>query len=295
MEKSHPDNQGTATVAIAGISASASSAQELVIRNVLVLTRCPEKWNDGKKSGNERWWNGNGNQLWKLEGERYLYIFSHCLLDKMGTWKTSSNIVSASYEVGLKHHSLRIDHRMKIISPRPPWERRQASIFPRFFPTLSRSRSCEIISCKLGFSWYFLSAQSRSHSCIRGSKFPKLALIFFCFTHLPVKKGDDEEGNIVIIMCMYPALLYSSSSSPSSLSLTCQTRRTMRRAKSSSSYACVLPSFLLNIISIPSPWHKRPRRPWSEDQRHFGRTKVFGPFVIKTLLSPQLFGKELGA
>ena len=212
MEKSHPDNQGTATVAIAGVSASATSAQELVVRNVLVLTRRPEKWK--KKSENEWWWNGNGNQLWKLEGERYLYIFSHCLFDKMGTWKTSSNIVSAPYEVCLKHHSLKIDNRMKIISPRPPWEQRQASIFPRFFPTLSRSRSCEIISCKLGFSWYFLSAQSRSHSCIIGSKFPKLALIYFCFTHMPVKKGDDEEDNIVIIMCMYPALLYSSSSSP---------------------------------------------------------------------------------
>ena len=156
----------------------------------------------------------------------------------MGTWKTSSNIVSAPYEVGLKHHSLRIEQRMKIISPRPPWEQRQASIFLRFFPTLSRSRSCEIISFKLGCSWYFLSAQSRSHSCIRGSKFPKLALIYFCFTHMPVKKGDDEEGNIVIIMCMYPALLYSSSSSPSSLSLTCQTRRTIMRAKSS----CLCPA-----------------------------------------------------
>ena len=44
MEKSHPDNQGTATVAIAGISASATSAQELVVRNVLVLTRRPAKW-----------------------------------------------------------------------------------------------------------------------------------------------------------------------------------------------------------------------------------------------------------
>ena len=54
MEKSHPDNQGTATVAIAGISASSTSAQELVVRNVLVLTRCPEKWNVGKKIGNER-------------------------------------------------------------------------------------------------------------------------------------------------------------------------------------------------------------------------------------------------
>ena len=43
-EKSHPDNQGTATVAIARISASATSAQELVVRNVLVLTRRPEKW-----------------------------------------------------------------------------------------------------------------------------------------------------------------------------------------------------------------------------------------------------------
>ena len=149
----------------------------------------PDALQNGKKSGNERWWNGNGNQLWKLEGESYLYIFSHCLFDKMGTWKTSSNIVSAPYEVGLKHHSLRIEQRMKIISPRPPWEQRQASIFPRFFPTLSRSRSCEIISCKLGFSWYFLSAQSRSHSCIRGSKFLKLALIYFCFTHLPVKKA----------------------------------------------------------------------------------------------------------
>ena len=50
-EKSHPDNQGTATVAIAGISASSTSAQELVVRNVLVLTRRPEKWK--KKSENE--------------------------------------------------------------------------------------------------------------------------------------------------------------------------------------------------------------------------------------------------
>ena len=48
-EKSHPDNQGTATVAIAGISASATSAQELVVRNVLVLTRCPANWKAGKR------------------------------------------------------------------------------------------------------------------------------------------------------------------------------------------------------------------------------------------------------
>ena len=38
-------------------------------------------------------------------------------------------------------------------------------------------------------------------------------------------------------------------------------------------HACVRPSFLLNIISIPSPWHERPRRPWLEDQRAVGLKK----------------------
>ena len=69
-KSSHPYNQWTSAVTIARVSACLTSAQELAVRDVLLLTGCP------------------GDQLRLICGGigwKYLYILSHCLLDKIGT------------------------------------------------------------------------------------------------------------------------------------------------------------------------------------------------------------------